>query len=59
MVITTRGEPMHVLLSVADYCRIVAGEATIMEKLGWPPGIEDIEIAFPRSREGPREVDLS
>ena len=47
------------LLSVADYCRIVAGEATIMEKLGWPPGIEDIEIAFPRSREGPREVDLS
>jgi len=59
VVITHRGEPKHVPLSVADYLRIVAGKATIIEKLGWPPGIEDIEIAFPRSRDGPREVDLS
>ncbi len=58
VVITDRGKPTHVLLSVSDYERIVAGKATIIEKLGWPPGIEDIDIAFPRSREGPREVDL-
>ncbi len=56
--ITDRGKPAHVLLSIDDYQRMVGGKATIVERLSLPPGIGDIEIEFPRSREMPREIDL-
>lgn len=55
--ITDRGEPAHVLLSIADYRRLAGSKRRISELLGMP-GIADIELDISRSRELPREVDL-
>jgi prevent-host-death family protein len=57
--ITDRGKPAHVLLSIEEYQRIVGRRGSIADALGWPAGVEDIEIEFPRFREFPRAVDLS
>jgi prevent-host-death family protein len=57
--ITDRGRPAHVLLSIEDYQRITGQRRSIADALGWPPGIENIEIEFPRSRELPRPADFS
>jgi prevent-host-death family protein len=57
--ITDRGRPAHVLLSIEDYRRLAGQTQDIAEALGWPPGIEDVEIEFPRSREVPGAVDLA
>ena len=57
--ITDRGKPAHVLLSIEEYQRITGQGQSIVEALGWPAGIEDVAIEFPRSRETPRPVDLS
>ena len=46
--ITDRGEPSHVLLSIAEYRRLTgAGRKNIGELL-WMPGAEDIEFEIPR-----------
>ena len=57
--ITDRGKPAHVLLSIEEYQRITGKHRSIVDALGSPPGVADIEIEFPRSRELPREIDLS
>ncbi|MCJ2052656.1 type II toxin-antitoxin system prevent-host-death family antitoxin [Methylobacterium sp. J-070] len=57
--ITDRGQPTHILLSIAEYRRLTGQELSIVEALGWPAGVEDIEITFPRSGDLPRAVDLS
>lgn len=57
--ITDRGKPAHVLLSIEEYQRITGKNRSIADALGWPAGVEDIEIEFPRSRELARPVDLS
>jgi prevent-host-death family protein len=57
--ITDRGKPAHVLLSIEEYQRITGKRRSIVDALGWPAGVEDIEIEFPRSRELARPVDLS
>ena len=49
--ITDRGQPTHILLSIAEYRRLPGQELSI--------GVEDIEITFPRSGDLPRAVDLS
>ena len=54
-----RGKPAHVLLSIEEYQRITGKSQSISDALGWPAGVEDIEIEFPRSRELARPVDLS
>ncbi|WP_420960092.1 type II toxin-antitoxin system Phd/YefM family antitoxin [Brucella sp. IR073] len=59
VIITDRGKPAHVLLSFEEYQRILGKQRSIVDELGLPPGIEDIEIEFPRSRETPGQVDLS
>lgn len=59
VIITDRGKPAHVLLSFADYQRIIGQQQSIVDELGLPPGIEDIDVDFPRSREMPGQVDLS
>jgi prevent-host-death family protein len=59
VIITDRGKPAHVLLSFEEYQRILGMQRSIVDELGLPPGIEDIEIEFPRSRETPGQVDLS
>ena len=58
VVITNRGQPVHVLLSYEDYQRITGKRRTIVEALSMP-GLEDIDFEPPRSRDLPRAVDLS
>ena len=57
--ITDRGKPAHVLLSIEEYQRITAQESSVIDCLGLPAGVEDIEIEFPDSREPARAADFS
>jgi prevent-host-death family protein len=56
--ITKRGRPAHVLLSYEDYQRLTGTRRNIVDALS-VPGLADIELEFPRSRELPRPADLS
>lgn len=56
--ITSRGRPAHVLMSIAEYRRITGKRRNIVEALSMP-GLSEIEVEFPRSRELPRRVDFS
>lgn len=58
VIITDRGRPAHVLLTFKDYERLAKGPKKIADLLAMP-GVEDIEIEFPRLDDLPREVDLS
>ena len=58
VVITDRGRPAHVLLTFKDYERLTKSPKKISELLAMP-GVEDIEIDFPRMDDFPREIDLS
>ena len=58
VIITRRGRRVNVLLSIADYQRIAGGEATI-DRLGFPPGMADVEVDFPRATEPPRPADFT
>jgi prevent-host-death family protein len=49
--ITDRGKPAHVLLSIEDYRRLAGGQGSIIEVLGLPPGVEDIEVELPPMRD--------
>ena len=51
--ITDRGKPAHVLLSIEEYRRLTGKRRNLVEALSMP-GIADIEIEIPRSREFPR-----
>ncbi len=51
--ITDRGKPAHVLLSIEDYRQLTAERRSIVEALSMP-GLADIELEVPRSRELPR-----
>lgn len=56
--ITNRGKPAQVLLSIEEYQRILGKPRNIVEALSMP-GLEDIELEIPRSRELPRPADFS
>ncbi|MBI5165612.1 MAG: type II toxin-antitoxin system Phd/YefM family antitoxin [Magnetospirillum sp.] len=56
--ITDRGRPAHVLLTIEDYQRMVAGSASIIDMLAMP-GVEDIDFAPPRAAVVARPADLS
>ncbi len=58
VVITNRGRPAHVLMTYDDYRRLAGGGRSLVEALAMP-GLADIEVEFPRSRERPRPADLS
>ena len=58
MFITDRGTPAHVLLSIQEYQRITSKHRSIVDALAMP-GLSDIDIEFPRSREIPRPADFS
>ena len=49
--ITDRGKPAHVLLSIEDYRRLTNKGRSIIDTLGMPPGIEDVELEIPRMRD--------
>ena len=55
--ITDRGKPAHVLLSIEEYRRLTGKSRNIVEALSMP-GLADIDIDFPCSRELPRPADL-
>ena len=59
VIITDRGKPAHVLLSFEEYQKIIGQTESILDALGLPQGIEDIDLDLPRSREMPGPVDLS
>ena len=56
--ITDRGKPAHVLLSIEEYQRLTGRNRNIVEALSMP-GLSDIEVEFPRSREISRPADFS
>ena len=56
--ITDRGVPAHVLLSIEEYRRITGRPRSIIDALAMP-GLSDVEIEFPRSRELARPADFS
>jgi prevent-host-death family protein len=56
--ITDRGRPAHVLLTIEDYQRLTAESRDIIESLGLPPGVEDVELEIPSMRELARRPDL-
>lgn len=55
--ITNRGRPVHVLLSYEDYQRLTGGRRSIVEALSMP-GLGDVELEVPRSRDLARPADL-
>ncbi|WP_182379631.1 type II toxin-antitoxin system Phd/YefM family antitoxin [Nocardioides sp. WS12] len=52
VVITDKGRPSHVLLSISDYEELKRRAGTLADRLMGPPGAEDIEIPLP-----PREIE--
>ena len=58
VVITDRGRPAHVLLTFEEYRKLVGGESSIIDRLGLPPGVEDVELEVPRRRDLARPADL-
>ncbi len=59
VIITDRGRPSHVLLSIEDYQKITGNQASIVELLAMP-GADQIEFEPPRlSGQLYRPADLS
>ena len=58
VIITDRGRPAHVLLSIEDYQRLSGGRQKIADLLAMP-GLADIELPIPQWRELARPADLS
>jgi prevent-host-death family protein len=56
--ITDRGRPSHVLLTFEDYQRLTGGQESIIDLLGFPPGVEETELEIPRARDLARPADL-
>jgi prevent-host-death family protein len=56
--ITSRGRPVHVLLSINEYCRITGKRRSIVDALAMP-GLADIELEIPKRTEMPRVPGLS
>ena len=55
--ITDRGKPAHVLLSIADYERLVAPRETLLERLSMPE-VADIDFDPPKLDLQLRPVDF-
>lgn len=56
--ITNRGKPAQVLLSIEEYQRITGQRRSIVAALSMP-GLSEIELAPPLSRDLPRPADFS
>lgn len=57
MYITDRGRPSHVLLTYADYERLV-DTRSIAEWLGEPEGIADVDLEVPVVADEPRAAEI-
>ncbi len=58
VIITDRGKPAHVLLSIEEYQKLSGLTLSIVEMLAMP-GAADIELTTERAVITPRETDLS
>ncbi|QBP77195.1 type II toxin-antitoxin system Phd/YefM family antitoxin [Herbaspirillum huttiense] len=58
VVIADRGTPTHVLLSYADYQRLLAQKRSIASSLAMP-GDSDVEFEAPRINLGVRPADFT
>ncbi|GEN23204.1 antitoxin [Halomonas cupida] len=58
VIITDRGEPSYVLLSIDTYRELTGATCNIVELLAMP-GLSDAELDIERTSAPPREVDLS
>lgn len=58
VIITDRGRPAHVLLSIEDYRRIAGSRQKIADLLAMP-GVEDITLELSAPRELTAPVDFS
>jgi prevent-host-death family protein len=58
VVITDRGRPSHVLLTFEEYNRLASRGLNIIDLLGVPAGIEDVELETPTYRDSARPADL-
>ncbi|HZG18845.1 MAG TPA: type II toxin-antitoxin system Phd/YefM family antitoxin [Herbaspirillum sp.] len=56
--ITDRGQPTHVLLSLAEYQRLTSKHQNIADALAMP-GVGDIDFDAPRSNIGLKPPDFS
>ncbi|WP_185265926.1 type II toxin-antitoxin system Phd/YefM family antitoxin [Halopseudomonas xiamenensis] len=56
--ITDRGRPAHVLVSIELWQRLTGSHGKIADLLAMP-GVEDMELETPRSRELAQPADLS
>lgn len=57
--ITDRGRPAHVLLTIEEYQRLTGSQENIIDMLGLPLGVEDIELEVPPMRDLARPADLT
>jgi len=58
VVITDRGRPSHVLLTFEEYNRLASRGRSVIDLLGMPAGVEDIELEMPDLRDTARPADL-
>ena len=56
--ITDRGRPAHVLLTYEDYENLL-GVQHVLDQLGDPAGVEDIDLRFPKSEEPARPAEFT
>jgi prevent-host-death family protein len=57
--ITDRGKPAHVLLSIEDYLRLAGVAVNIVNELGLPAGVEDVELEIPAMRDPSKPAALA
>ena len=57
--ITDRGRPAHVLLSIEHYLRLTGAQGSIIDTLGLPLGIEDVELEIPPMPDVARPADFA
>ena len=58
VIITDRGKPAHVLLSIEEYQKLCGLNVSIVEMLSMPE-MADIEFSTERAAISPRETDLT
>jgi prevent-host-death family protein len=58
VIITNRGKPAQVLLSITDYQRMIGKHRNIVDALSMP-GLAEIDFDLPPSRQLPHGANLS
>lgn len=56
--ITDRGRPAHVLMTYEAYEQLV-GIRHVLDRLGQPAGVADVDLAIPVSEERPRPATFA